>query len=236
MPAEAFIDRVRGRLIVSCQPVVGGPLDDRSIIVAFARAALDGGAAGLRIEGAANIAAVRAATDAPIVGLIKCDRADSPVRITGTVGEVQAVIAAGADAVAFDATVRRRPAPVPDLCAAAHDGGALAFADCADIDDGHAALDAGCDIVGTTLSGHVGGLEPDGPDLALIGALRRLTANVVAEGHIRRTQDASAAIAAGAAAVVVGSAITRPEYVTRWFCDAIAEALAARTLDPVSAS
>ena len=222
MHSSAFIDRVRGRLIVSCQPVVGGPFDATPFVVAFARAALDGGAAGLRIEGAANIAAVCAATSAPVIGLIKRDLADSPVRITPSVADARAIIAAGAHMVAFDATRRPRPEPVADLIAAVRAGGALSLADCATAEEGRAALAAGADFVSSTLSGYTGGPELNGPDLALVAALRQVTRNVIAEGRIRAPEEAAAAICAGALAVVVGSAITRPEMVTEWFAEAIA--------------
>ena len=65
-----LLDRLRGGLIVSCQPVPGGPLDRPDITAATALAVLDGGACGLRIEGVANLRAVRAVTAAPIIGLI----------------------------------------------------------------------------------------------------------------------------------------------------------------------
>lgn len=224
MKLERFVEIVRGRLIVSCQPVVGGPLDSTPYVVAFAMAALDGGAVGLRIEGIENIAAVRAATGAPIIGLVKRDLADSPVRISPFVEDVAAIAAAGADVVAFDATQRDRPFPMRDLLAAAHGGGALAMADCSAVDEGAAAIRAGCDIVGTTLAGYTGGAEPETPDLDLVGALRQITPNVIAEGRIRTPEAAAAAISAGALSVVVGSAITRPEMVTDWFAVAIARA------------
>lgn len=226
MSAAVFTRQVRGRLIVSCQPVVGGPFDAAPFVVAFARAALAGGAAGLRIEGLENIAAVRAATDAPVIGLLKRDLADSPVRITPTAAEARAIVAAGADMVAFDATRRGRPEPVAALAAAIRDAGALSLADCATVDEGYDALAAGADFVGSTLSGYTGGPEPEEPDLALVAALAALCGNVVAEGRIRTPNQAAAAIRAGALTVVVGSAITRPEMVTGWFAAAIAGAVA----------
>ena len=39
---SAVLGRLRGRLIVSCQPVVGGPLDRDEIVVALAEAVNDG--------------------------------------------------------------------------------------------------------------------------------------------------------------------------------------------------
>ena len=217
MLSAEFAEHVRGRLIVSCQPVIGGPLDATQFVVAFALAALDGGAAGLRIEGVQNIAAVRAATDAPIIGLVKRDLVDSQVRITPAVEDVQGIVTAGADLVAYDATLRARPRATADLIAAARDAGRVTMADCASVADARAALAEGADFVGSTLSGYTGGLEPKGPDLALVRQLRELTPNVIAEGRIRAPEEAAAAISAGAMTVVVGSAITRPELVTSWY-------------------
>lgn len=223
-----ILELIRGRLIVSCQPVPGGPLDRPEIVAAFALAALAGGAAGLRIEGLANLAAVRAVTDVPIIGLIKADLPDSPVRITPHLDHVAGLIAAGADIVAVDATDRPRPVPVAALCAAIRAGGALAMADCATAADGRQAREIGFDILGSTMAGYTGGPEPDDPDLDLVAALAALGRFTVAEGRYRTPEQAAAAIAAGADAVVAGSAITRPEHVTAWFARAIAGAGGAR--------
>lgn len=100
---------LKNALIVSCQHVPGGAMDDSQYVVGFGLAALSAGAAGLRIESARYVAAVRAATDAPIIGLIKRDLDDSPVRITPFLHDVKALADAGADIIAFDATDRVRP-------------------------------------------------------------------------------------------------------------------------------
>ncbi|MBW7923000.1 MAG: putative N-acetylmannosamine-6-phosphate 2-epimerase [Rubellimicrobium sp.] len=223
------LGRIRGGLVVSCQPVPGGALDRPGIVAAFAQAALDGGAVGLRIEGLANLAAVRAVTDAPVIGLIKVDRDDTPVRITPLVEHVQGLIAGGADIVAVDATDRIRPVPLPDLLAAIRAGGALAMADCATAADGQAAQALGFDILGSTMAGYTGGPVPEGPDLGLVRALAATGGFVVAEGRYQAPAQAAQAIAAGASAVVAGSAITRPEHVTAWFAEAIRSAGAARS-------
>ena len=213
------------RLIVSCQPVAGGPMDRAEMVAGFALAALDGGAAGLRIEGAANVAAVRAATDAPIIGLVKRDIEDSPVRITPWLADVVALAVAGADIIAFDATARPRPTPVAELVTAVRATGRLAMADCATAAEAAAALAAGADIVGSTMSGYAGAAPPpDQPDFELVAALRRLTPRVIAEGRIRTPEQAAEALRHGAWAVVVGSAITRTEHVTGWFAEAMAAA------------
>jgi N-acetylmannosamine-6-phosphate 2-epimerase / N-acetylmannosamine kinase len=217
---------LKGALIVSCQPVPGGAMDDSQYVVGFGLAALSAGAAGLRIESARYVAAVRAATDAPIIGLIKRDLDDSPVRITPFLRDVTALADAGADIIAFDATDRVRPVTIEALAQAVRNAGKLSMADCSCVEDARRALAAGVDFVGTTMSGYTGGPEPVDPDINLIGELRKLTPFIIAEGRIRTTEQAQAAARAGATCVVVGSAITRTEHVTTWFRDALNEVYA----------
>ncbi|WP_423228385.1 putative N-acetylmannosamine-6-phosphate 2-epimerase [Rhizobium tumorigenes] len=219
-------DILKSALIVSCQPVPGGAMDDSQYVVGFGLAALSAGAAGLRIESARYVAAVRAATDAPIIGLIKRDLVDSPVRITPFLHDVEALATAGADIIAFDATDRARPVTLEALAQAVRDSGKLSMADCSCVEDARRALAAGADFVGTTMSGYTGGPEPVEPDIALIAELRALTPFVIAEGRIRTTEQAQAAARAGATCVVVGSAITRTEHVTTWFREALNEVYA----------
>lgn len=216
-----ILQHLRGGLVVSCQPVPGGPMDRPETVAAFALAALAGGAVGLRIEGLANVRAVRAVTRAPIIGLIKRDLDQSPVRITPFLQDVADLAEAGADVIAFDATDRPRPVPCLDLVAAVRSAGRLAMADCSTEAEGRAAQAAGADILGSTMSGYTGGAVPDAPDLPLVAALARLGAFVVAEGRYHAPEQAAKAIARGADAVVVGSAITRAEHVTEWFAAAI---------------
>ena len=169
------LDRLSRGLIVSCQPVPGGPMDRADIVVGFALAALAGGARALRIESTAYVAAVRATTDAPIVGLIKRDLNDSPVRITPLLSDVPALSAAGADIIAFDATMRPRPVGVAEILRAIRANGCVSMADCSNEIDAREALAAGADILASTLSGYTGGTEPSEPDYALVAAMRRMT-------------------------------------------------------------
>ena len=101
-----------GGLIVSCQPLEGSAMDSDDIVVAMALAAQAGGASALRIEGAARVRQVVAQVSLPVVGIVKRDLADSPVRITPLLDDVEALCAAGASVVAVDATQRQRPVPV----------------------------------------------------------------------------------------------------------------------------
>lgn len=223
--SDRVVESLAGALVASCQPVPGGPTDSVDFVVAFALAAIAGGARGLRIEGVRNVEAVATATGLPIIGLVKRDLTDSAVRITPFVEDAVALARAGARIVAFDATDRARPTPVRAMVQAIHDAGALAMADISSLDEAKAALATGADIVGTTLSGYVGpGPVPDGPDIALVSDCARLGLPVFAEGRLNTPDLAAAARRAGATAVVVGSAITRPEYIAEWFSMAIAAA------------
>ncbi len=223
MPLD--MQALKNGLIVSCQPVKGGAMDNAVMVVGFALAALDGGAAGLRIESADYVRAVRGATDKPIIGLIKRDLDDTPVRITPWLEDVDALAAAGADIIAYDATQRIRPTDTRTLVDRIHAHDRIAMADCSIISDAAQALAEGAEIIGTTLAGYTGPVEPTEPDFALITAASKLTPHVIAEGNVRTPEQASKALASGAFMVVVGSAITRPEHVTSWFRAALDETL-----------
>lgn len=216
------LNRLKGGLVVSCQPVDDGAMDRPDIVAALAQAAVAGGASGIRIEGAANLRAARPVVSVPIIGIIKRDLADSPVRITPFLDDVRALVEAGADIVAYDATPRTRPVAREAILAAILDAGAIAMADCATFADGVAALAGGARIIGTTLSGYTAETEGanDGPDFDLIRAFRALGGVVMAEGRLNTPQLVALARAAGADCVTVGSAITRTEHVTSWFVTA----------------
>ena len=213
-----------GSLIVSCQPVPGGPLDKSYIIAAFAQAAIAGGARGVRIEGAANVREVRKAISEPIIGLIKRDLSDSDVRITPFLEDIDDLVDAGADIVAFDATLRNRPVASNLLCAAVRRAGRLTMADISNFEEGRQAFADGADIVGTTMSGYTGGVIPALPDFELLSRLAALGRPVIAEGRISSPGQAADAIGLGAFAVVVGTAITRMEIVTEGYAHAIERA------------
>jgi len=218
-----FVDALTGGLIVSCQPVRGGPLDDPAIVAATARAAEAGGARAVRLEGLADVRAARAATQLPIVGLVKAGWSIDEVFITPRLEDVDALVDAGADVVAFDGTLRPRAVAVSDMIARIHAAGAWAMADCATFEDGIAAAEVGADFIATTLSGYTRETASrDTPDFELVERLAARGLQVVAEGRIRTPEAAAEARARGALAVTVGSAITRPEIITGWFTDALA--------------
>lgn len=218
-----LLTRLARGLIVSCQPVPGSAMDKPEIVAAMACAALDGGAVALRIEGISNIEAVRRATDAPVIGIIKRDLPDSDVRITPWLEDVDALSAAGADIIAFDVTQRFRPVPVEALYQRAREAGCLTMADASCLEDGLLAQKLGCDFIGTTLSGYTQTPVPETPDIALVRALAQAGCRVIAEGRYNSPALAAEVMAAGAYAVTVGSAVTRIEHICGWFCEAIAQ-------------
>lgn len=218
------LDRLRGRLIVSCQAYPGEPLREPDIMAKMAQAAVAGGAAGIRAQGLEDIRRIVEATDVPVTGLWK-DGTD-PVFITPTLEHAVAVAEAGAHVVALDGTRRPRPdgRSLADTIAELRlRSDALVMADCGSLDDALAAEDAGADLVGTTLAGYTGERDKtEGPDVELVDQLvARCTRPVVVEGRVHTPAQAADAIARGAFAVVVGTAITHPTTITSWFHTAI---------------
>lgn len=223
-PRIEILERLRQGLIASCQPVRGGPLDEPPLVAALARATQAGGAAGLRIEGLADLEAVRAVTRLPIIGLVKREVPDSPVYITPELPDVEALAARGAEIIAFDATNRPRPVAVKTLIDAVHARGCLAMADCSTAEEGLEAYHLGADFVGSTLSGYTEySPKRAGPDLEMVRELAGRGVRVIAEGRISTPEEARKALEAGAFAVTVGTALTRIELVTKSFVDALVE-------------
>jgi len=225
---DAFLERVKGTLVVSCQAPDGHPLRDTATIVRLARAAVLGGASAIRCGGyggIADVAAVCAAVPVPVIGLTK--EGDTGVYITPSVGSAVAVARAGAAVVAIDATDRPRPdrSTFAEAAAAVHEAGALVMADVSTLQEGLAAHADGADLISTTLSGYTpDSPHREGPDLELVRALRAALpdAAITAEGRVRTPEEAAAASRAGADAVIVGTAITDPAWITAQFLASVA--------------
>ena len=205
-----------GTLVVSCQSRPGVPLQGPEAMTLLARAAVYGGATGIRANGPADITAIRAAVSVPIIGLHKVGV--GPVYLTPSVRYAAAVVAAGADIVAVDGTMRSRPdgtTAAEQIRTIRERFGVPVLADVDSVEAALWAREAGAAAVATTLSGYTGGQTPDEPDLDLVAALvRRLDCPVVAEGRYRTGAQVRAALDAGATAVVVGTAITDPAAIT----------------------
>ncbi len=216
-PVQAALAAIHNGLIVSCQAPPEDPLSGPEVIRRLALSVVAGGAVAVRVEGLDDLHAVRPELDVPVIGLVKAGTAQ--VYITPTVAHAEAVAGTGVDLVAVDATGRPRPdgRALTDTITAVHAQGVGVLADVANLDEGRAAAAAGADAVATTLAGYTGGgPAPSEPDLTLVATLaEELDVPVIAEGRLRTREDVVAAREAGAWAVVVGTAITRPQLLTR---------------------
>ncbi len=200
-------------LIVSCQAPVDSPLHQPLVIAAMAQAAVNNGAVGVRIDTPKHIQAVRACVNVPIIGLWKQVITGYDVYITPQFHHAVAVAAAGADIIAIDATMRSRPGDeqLATMIARIHQElNKPVMADVDTIEAAKAAVNAGADIVGTTLFGYTASTKdftPPGWEL-LSQMVEQLNIPVICEGGIASPQMARQALALGADAVVVGTAIT----------------------------
>lgn len=211
-------------LIVSCQALPNEPLRGGDTMAKMARAAVEAGAVGIRTNGVFDILAIKQEVSVPVIGLIKRDMAGSNIFITPTINEVQAIVLAGADVVALDVTDREgRLEAVKPLIALARKMGAAVMADISTLEEGIAAERLGVDLIGTTLSGYTSySRQSDEPDFELLQQLSEaVKIPVVAEGRIWTPEEAAKALECGAANVVVGSAITRPQLITARYIKAM---------------
>ena len=219
-----IIKKIKSKLIVSCQPVIKGPLDNNRIILALAQAAVNGGASALRINDAKNVYNIKRKLKIPIIGIKKRKLKNSNIIITPFLKDVELLANSGADIIAFDATLRKRPVTIIKLIETIHKNDCLAMADCSNLDEAINATNLGVDIVATTLSGYTKNkIIPKLPDLGMITKYRRKVNNkpIIAEGRYNPPKLAAEAIKRGAHAVVVGTAINRVEEITSWFVKAI---------------
>lgn len=217
-------------LVVSCQALEGEPLHGPHFMAAMAKAAVMGGAVALRVNGPEDIRAVRQSVQVPIIGLYKAKIEGFDVFITPTFEHARMVKEAGADVVALDATKRGRPdgLSLPQTIARIHEElGIEVMADVSTLKEGVAASQAGADYVATTLSGYTPySRQSQDPDLALVRQLAEaVNTPVVAEGRFWTPREVMDAIRQGAYGIVVGTAITRPQEITKRFAKAAVRAM-----------
>ncbi|MDC4233575.1 N-acetylmannosamine-6-phosphate 2-epimerase [Actinomyces sp. B33] len=218
------IERMRGGLVVSCQAYPGEPMRHPETMAQVARAAELGGATAIRCQGLADISAIKGRVKIPVIGLWK--EGDEGIYITPTLRHARACAMAGADVVAIDATgrPRRDGLTYAQTVERLHDEGILVMADCSSFEDARAAVEAGSDIVSTTLAGYTPDRpKTDGPDLELLAEIVAAFPDVpvLCEGRVHTPEQAAAVMEAGAFAVVVGTGITHPTSITHWFARAI---------------
>ena len=226
MSIPASLQMLRGRLIVSCQAWEDDPFHGPGRMALFARAAVEGGAAGIRTNGPDDVREIKIVAQAclpvyvPVIAIQKRMAADGRILITPAFDDAAALAAAGADAIALDCTARGRSfAALERLARIRRELGVPVAADIATVEEAQAAERAGADFVLSTMRGYTAETaHVKSFDAQFVAELvNRLHVPVIAEGRIWSRREAQAALEAGAFAVVVGSAITRPREITARF-------------------
>lgn len=223
------IERLKGKLIVSCQALPDEPLHSSYIMGRMAQAAQEGGAAGIRANTPEDIREIQARVGLPIIGIIKQRYEGSDVYITPTMAEVDRLKEVNPEIIAIDATQSLRPSGITldNFVAQIKEKypEQLLMADCSTVTEAIHADKIGFDFIGTTLVGYT--RQSKGDDLCknnfaiLREILGNVTHRVIAEGKINTPQKARKVIEMGAFSVVVGSVITRPQFITRTFVEEI---------------
>ncbi|MCR2044411.1 N-acetylmannosamine-6-phosphate 2-epimerase [Anaerosalibacter massiliensis] len=218
---DDMLDKVKGKLIVSCQALKDEPLHSSYIMGKMAKAAWQGGAAAIRANSVEDIKEIKAEVPLPIIGLIKASYSDSDVYITPTKREVDKLLKVGVDMIALDATNRKRPKDqeLKVLISYIKNNNCLVMGDVSTFEEGVMAEKLGVDCVSTALAGYTTySSKKEGPDFSLLTKLvKNLNIPVLAEGRINTPVEAKKALDIGAYAVVVGTAITRPKEITKKF-------------------
>lgn len=218
------LKKIKNEVIVSIQAMPDEPLYDENCINALTKSVVElGGAKVVRLAGTRDIKNIKKMfDDVVVIGITKPSKIPQNykelVYITPTVADCKAIIEAGADIVALDGTKRKRPndEKLEDLIKYIKSQNKIAMADIATFDEAKNATELGCDIVSTTLSGYTIETQekPDEPDFELVKKIKQnLDVFVILEGKIWEKEDVKKAFLAGADAVVVGSAITRPQLI-----------------------
>ena len=222
-----ILNKIKGQLIVSCQALPGEPLyvPEKSIMYLMARAAKEAGSPCIRTSSIRDVTAIKEETGLPVIGIIKINYEGYDSYITPTMKEIDELVAADADIVALDCTMRSRgdgttineflsqiKEKYPDI---------ILMADISTYEEGVNAWKLGMDIVGTTMSGYTDySPKLDEPDYELVRRLAEtVSVPVIGEGKIHYPDQAVKVLEAHA--VVVGGAITRPLEIAKRFIDAV---------------
>lgn len=231
MKKNALLEKLRGKVIVSCQGnrEDGNPFWKPEDMLQMAHAAAAGGCAGFRANKPENIRAIKEAyPDMPMIGIWKVVHEDCEVYITPTMKEVDTLVDLKCEIIAVDGTDRlncegKKAWELIEAIKKKYPE-QIVMADIATLADARCAYKAGADILSTTLSGYTQESQDRyalGADFDLIEAIRREfpESYINAEGRIWTREEAVCALKRGADLVVVGTAITNPMGITKRFVD-----------------
>lgn len=226
---KELYEKIKGKLIVSCQALPGEPLyvEDDTIMPLMAKAAMEAGAVAIRANSQRDVAEIKRIVNIPVIGLIKKQYQNFPQHITVTMEEIDKLMEVKTDIIALDSTLRDRLDGktinefIKDIKNKYPQ--AVLMADVSTVEEGINAWKAGVDFVGTTLSGYTEySRQEDGPDFEIVSTLAKtISIPVIAEGKIHTPEQAKKMLEVGAYAVVVGGAITRPLEITKRFINAM---------------
>ena len=221
------MESIKNKIIVSCQAMPNEPLYSEECMLAMMKSVINGGAEVLRVAGKRDVLNAKK-LGVSVIGLTKPERLPENwkevVYITPTLKEVNELIEAGADIIAFDGTSRPRPegCTLEDIITTIHSSGRFAMADISTFDEAKKCSGLGVDILSTTLSGYTTESlsDSDEPDYELLERIvSKLETPVILEGRIWEREQVKKAFEIGAYAVVIGSAITRPQLITKRFIE-----------------
>ena len=229
MKVNNKIETVHKKLIVSCQALPEEPLHSSFIMGRMALAAKEGGAAGIRANTKEDIAEIRKNVDLPIIGIVKRDYPDCKVYITPTMKEIDELMEVKPEIIAIDAPKDLRPNGVAldEFYAQIREKypNQLLMADCSTYEEAKHADELGFDFIGTTLVGYTEqskDMKIEQNDFELIKKIvKNVKHNVIAEGNINTPEKVKRVMQLGVFSIVVGSAITRPQLITKTFVDVL---------------
>ncbi len=188
--------------------VLHGPI----FMAAMALAAEMGGAVGVKADGAEDVAVISRIVKIPVMGM-QWEADPSGKRwVTPTFKAADALIQAGCDIVAL-AGAGGRPYgdPVPDLIRHVHDQGKAVMVDVATLEEARAMEREGADLLRPTY-------RQATPDFDFVAAVAKAVSTpVVAEGGYWRPEEVAKAFQLGCYCAVVGTAITRPADITKYW-------------------
>ena len=232
MRKEELLKAIKGGLIVSCYagPDINPEMGSPETMACVAKSCVAGGAVAIRTN-AQNVRAIKAVVSVPVIAIKKIyeNGYDGDFRITPTMDVVDELVSYGADAIAIDATIRKRyddntleefvtmiKEKYPDLSI---------IADISTIGEAERAWKAGCDIVGSTLSGYTpysdhpvvfGEMPLSDPDYKILTQMKEAGIDaIIAEGRYDNGVKMKKALDSGATAVVIGTSITMPKKIVQ---------------------
>ena len=220
------LENLKGKIVVSSQAMPDEPLYKEECMEAMMASVVNGGAGALRVAGARDVRNSKK-FGIPVIGLTKPNGLPKNWReivyITPGLKEVRELIDAGADIIAFDGTSRPHDnCTLEDIISEIHSAGRLAMADISTVAEGKNCANLGADIISTTLAGYTleSGEPTVGPDYELLKELvKTVNKPVILEGRIWEPSEVKKAFELGAHCVVIGSAITRPQLITKRFVE-----------------